>query len=105
MSKNGVNRLLHRDLVVSRVGIKETEGFAPRRRVNYLIYVWQRKRILWARLVKTRVVNAHSPLPTLLSHKKVPQPLGVVDFLDEACREEFLYLLAYGPTPLLVEPA
>ena len=92
--------------MVDRVGIKEGEGIAPRCGVDYLVYAGQRKRVLWARLVKTRVVIAHSPLFALLSHKNgVRQPLGVVDFLDETRHEEFLYLLADGPMLLLVEAA
>ena len=32
-------RLFHRDLMVAKVRIKEVEGFAPRGRVDYLVYV------------------------------------------------------------------
>ena len=49
--------------------IKEVEGFAPRGRVDYLVYARQRKRILWARFVETHVVNTHPPFLTLLSYK------------------------------------
>ena len=61
--------LFHRNLMVPGVRIKEAEGFAPRGRVKSLVYARQRKRVLWACLVETRVVNTHPPFPTLLSYK------------------------------------
>ena len=61
--------LFHHDLMVPGVCIKELEGFTPQGRVDYLIYTWQRKWILWTRLVETHVVNTLSPFPALLSKK------------------------------------
>ena len=57
--------LFHRDLMVPRVHIKKAKGFTPLGRVGYLVYMWQRKWILWTRLVETHVVNTHSTFPTL----------------------------------------
>ena len=51
--------------MVAGVRIEEAEGFAPRGRIDYLVYARQRKRILWACLVETRIVNTHPPFPTL----------------------------------------
>ena len=59
----------HDDLMVPGVRIKEAEGFAPRDRVDYLVYAWQTKWILWACLVETRIVYTHPPFPALLSYK------------------------------------
>ena len=61
--------LFHHNLMVPGVRIKEAEGFIPQGRVNYLVYAWQRKWILWARFVETRIVNTHPPFPALLSYK------------------------------------
>ena len=51
--------------MVSRVRVKEAEGFAPRGRVDYLVYMWQWKQILWARFVETYVIDTHPPFPAL----------------------------------------
>ena len=68
--------LFHGDLMVPGVRIKEAEGFAPRGRVNYLIYAWQRKQILRACLIEAGVVNTHSTFPTFLFYKNgIGQPL------------------------------
>ena len=90
--------------MVAGVGIKEAEGFAPRGRVDYLVYARQRKRILWARFVETRVVNTHPPFPTLLLYKNgIGKPLWVVHFLDESGRQKLYNFLADGPAFPLVE--
>jgi hypothetical protein len=98
--------LLHRDLMVPRVRIKEAKGFAPRGRVDYLVYARQRKWVLWARLVETRVVNTHSPFPTLFSNKNgIGQPLGVIYLLDEFSRQKSCDRLADGQPLLLIKAA
>ena len=71
--------------MVAGVRIQEAEGFAPRGGIDYLIYAWQRKRILRARFVETGVINTHPPFPIFLSNKDgVCQPLWVVYLLDES---------------------
>ena len=57
------------DLMVPGVCIKEVEGFAPRDGVNYLVYAWQRKWILWACFVEASIINTHSPFPALFPNK------------------------------------
>ena len=90
--------------MVAGVRIKEVEGFATRGRVDYLVYAWQRKHILWARLVETRIVNTHPPFPTLFSYKNgIGQSLWVVHFLDESGRQELCDLFADGPVFPLIE--
>jgi hypothetical protein len=55
--------------MVLGVRIKEAEGFAPQGSVDYLVYVRQRKWLLWARFVEPRAINTHPPFPALLSYK------------------------------------
>ena len=64
-------RLFHRNLMVHRVRIKEAEGFASRGRVDYLVYAWQRKQILWACLVK----DQYSQHTSSISHSSFIQEL------------------------------
>ena len=54
--------------MVPGVRIKEAKGFTALGRVDYLVYVWQRKQILWTCFVETHVVNTYSPFPALLSY-------------------------------------
>ena len=90
--------------MVPGVRIKEAEGFAPRGRVDYLVYAWQRKWILWACFVEAHIVNTHPPFPALLSYKDgIGQPLWVVYFPDESGGRQFCYLFTDGPALFLVE--
>jgi hypothetical protein len=90
--------------MVPGVGVEEAEGFAPRSRIDDLIYAWQRERILWARFVETGVVDTHPPLVVLLFHLHgVGQPLGVVNLPDETHRKEFLDFFVYGLALVTIE--
>ena len=44
--------LFHRDLVIARVGIQKGEDFTTRGGVDYLVYAWQGKVILWTCFVE-----------------------------------------------------
>ena len=65
-------------LMIPGVRIKEAEGFAPRGRINYLVYARQRKWILWACFIETHIVNTHPPFPTLffVQERDWPTTLG-----------------------------
>ena len=70
--------LFHHDLVIARVGIQKGEDLATQGGVDYLVYVRQRKVILWARLVEASIINAHSPFPGLVFNKdRIGEPVGV----------------------------
>jgi hypothetical protein len=71
-------------LVVPRVHIEKTEGFAPSCRIDYLIHARKRERVLGTCLVKARIVNTHPPFFILLLYKyRFSKSLGMEYFLDE----------------------
>ena len=89
----------HHDLVVARIGIQKTEGFAPCSGFDNLVDMGKREWVFWTRLVQARVINTHSPFPIFLFYKDwVCQPFGVIHLLDKSCTEELLYFIAYGGT-------
>jgi hypothetical protein len=55
--------LLHLDLMVPGVGIKEAKQLTPSGRINNLIDAWQRKRNFRTCFIKTGVVYTHPPFP------------------------------------------
>ena len=60
--------------------------------------------ILWTRFVEAGIINAHSPLPSLLFNKnRIGKPVRVEYLSDESGYQEFGDLFAYGPAPLIVE--
>ena len=60
--------------------------------------------ILRACFVKSSIIDAHSPLPGLLSDQDgIGEPVGMEDLPDEPSCQEFGDLLAYGPAPLIVK--
>ena len=60
--------------------------------------------ILWACLVKSSIINAHSPLPGLFSDQDgIGKLVGMEDLPDEPNCQEFGDFLAYGPAPFIVE--
>ena len=53
--------------------------------VDYLVYAWQRKMVLWTRLVEASIINTHSPFPSLLFNKnRIGKLVGVVYLFDES---------------------
>ena len=52
--------------------------------MDYLVYSWQRKMVLWTHFVEASIINAHSPFPGLLFiENRIGKPIGVVHLLDE----------------------
>jgi len=90
--------------VIARVGIQKGEDLATRGGVDYLVYAWQRKVILWTRFVEASIINAHSLLPGLLFNKNgIGKPVRVEYLSDEPGCQELSDLLAYGLVSLVVE--
>jgi hypothetical protein len=84
--------LLERNLVISRIAIKEAEEYTTRRRIDNLINARQPEVILRAMLVEIDVINAHSPFIILFPYKDgISYPLWMDYFFNEASREEFSY--------------
>src|SRR3954468_21807832 len=78
----------HFDLVVPRVGVKETQRLRARGGVDYFVDSREDELLLWAGAVQVCVVGTHSPGPVLLLDQDwVCQPLGVFDWPDEGCSE------------------
>jgi hypothetical protein len=99
-------RYAHRYLVVPRVRIEKTEGFAPSCRIDCLIYARQRIQIHGTCLVKARVVNTHPLFFIFLLYKyRVSKSLEVEYFLDEPCTKELHNLLTNRLALLIVEAA
>jgi len=73
---------MHLNLVIPRKDIQEAEHLATRGTVYQRVNAWQRVRVLWARLVEVREVNAHPPLPIGLFHQDHVRQ--VLDFPDVA---------------------
>ena len=60
--------------------------------------------ILWARFIKSSIIDAHSPLSGLLSDQDgIGEPVGMEDLPDEPGCQEFGDFLTYGPTPFVVK--
>ena len=84
--------------MIARVGIQKGEDLATQGGVDYLVYAWQRKVILWTCFVEASIINAHSPFLSLLFNKnRIGKPVRVEYLSDELSYQEFGDLLAYGP--------
>ena len=62
--------------------------------LNYLVDPRNGKRLFEAGVIEIKGVHSNLPLPILFwdSHN-VGQPLGVLDFSDEPCRDESINLI------------
>src|SRR3954471_12437100 len=57
------------NLVIACGGIQKRQKLAAGRRVNYLIYTGQSKRILGARLIQASVIDTHASSLVFLQYK------------------------------------
>ncbi|MED6181487.1 hypothetical protein PIB30_019741 [Stylosanthes scabra] len=75
-------RLMHGDLVISRIGIHEGKVFVIRRAVYQSIDAGEQEGILGIGFVQIGVIDAHSPLPVCFLHQDrvlLPRGVGVSD--------------------------
>ncbi|CAL9019504.1 unnamed protein product [Prunus brigantina] len=76
---------VHEDLVVSRIGVHETEQLVTDSCIHKLVYPRQRKTVLWTSLVQVGIVLTHSPSAIALpNHDRVRKPDRVRGFPDKA---------------------
>ena len=68
-----------------------------------MVYVRQRKVILWTCFVEASIINMHSPFLGLFNKNRIGKPVGVEYLSDESGFQEFGDLFAYCPASLIVE--
>jgi hypothetical protein len=74
-------------LVVTRVGVQETQELTPSNEVNDLVDSGKRERIFRICLVQACVVNTHLSFPILLWHKNwIGYLVQVLDLLNKVGR-------------------
>ena len=76
--------LLHVYLVIAGEAVEERHDLASGRAIDYFVDPRQREIVLWAGLIETGEVYAHSPFPAFfLHHYNIGEPRGVSHWLDE----------------------
>ena len=95
---------MHRDLIVSRVGVHEREYLVTCCSIDQLVDPWKRKAVFGASFVEISEVDTGSPLSVGLGNKHgIGYPRGVVGLSDEPVFSEFLNFFLQSSGSFLIE--